>query len=545
MEGSPTHLKLPVAWFECTFTIATHNTQEAAHLVLGREGHIFGRSPTPLNIGEPMLNASESSLSVPASPSFWNEMRSSEDWWAVWIGSLLLGVIVLTVQWTDSSKPVSLLKPYVAKPAQWTSSLSDALISKSGKPLTRGIITTGVLSLVAFSLAQVGMGRNLPRFLATFPVVFALAFIAQLLSEQSVIKYYNLEYPLWGLIIGFLVNVCLGAKWLQPALQTEFYVKTGLVLLGVEVLIPLLLTLGIPGICVSWVTTPIVLIVTFLFGQRVLKIKSPSLNMVISADMAVCGVSAAIATGAACRAKKEEVSLAITLSLVFTAIMMVIQPAVIVAVGMNPVVAGAWLGGTIDSTGAVAAAGEIVGPVALMTATTVKLIQNVLIGAIAFGVATYWVTRVEQREDGVRPNPWEIWYRFPKFVFGFVAISAIFSLLSLSPSLGQGVVDATTSVSKELRTWFFCLAFICIGLDVDFAEIRRNLQGGKPLVLYVCGQSLNLMLSLLMSWLMYGVLFQDATNKLIEKAESQARAKAELVAPAAPATKTPISPVKP
>jgi uncharacterized membrane protein YadS len=243
--------------------------------------------------------------------------------------------------------------------------------------------------------------------------------------------------------------------------------------------------------------------------------------------MAVCGVSAAIATGAACRAKKEEISLAITLSLVFTAVMMVVQPAVIKMVDMNPVIAGAWLGGTIDSTGAVAAAGEIVGKAAFMTATTVKLIQNVLIGVIAFCVATYWVTRVERREDGQKPDPWEIWYRFPKFVLGFVAVSAIFSALAATGKDGQAIVDATSAISKELRTWFFCLAFICIGLEVDFAEVRRNLRGGKPLVLYVCGQTLNLVLTLAMAWLMYGVLFTEASNELIRKsAEKEAKAAA-------------------
>ncbi|MFN9914991.1 MAG: putative sulfate exporter family transporter, partial [Pirellulaceae bacterium] len=106
--------------------------------------------------------------------------------------------------------------------------------------------------------------------------------------------------------------------WLRPAVSPELYVKTGLVLLGAEVLFGKLLMLGIPGMLVSWTVTPIVLVATYIFGQRVLKMESRALNMVISADMSVCGVSAAIATAAACRAKKEELSLAIALSLVFT-----------------------------------------------------------------------------------------------------------------------------------------------------------------------------------------------------------------------------------
>ncbi len=259
---------------------------------------------------------------------------------------------------------------------------------------------------------------------------------------------------------------------------------------------------------VSWTVTPIVLITTFIFGQKILKMESPSLNMVISADMSVCGVSAAIATAAACRAKKEELSLAIGLSLAFTVIMMVAMPAFIKAIGMNEVLAGAWLGGTIDSTGAVAAAGAVVGPRALEVAATVKMIQNILIGFVAFGVAVYWVTCIERNPEGDRPSVVEIWRRFPRFVIGFVLVSAVFSMLNGTMPDGPQLVDAMIDGStKILREWFFCLAFVSIGLETNFRELAPCLRGGKPLTLYVCGQTLNLALSLLVSWLMFNVVF--------------------------------------
>ncbi len=140
-----------------------------------------------------------------------------------------------------------------------------------------------------------------------------------------------------------------------------------------------------------------VLIGTYIFGQRILKMESRSLNLVISADMSVCGVSAAIATAAACKAKKEELSLAIGLSLIFTVLMMIVQPKIIEATGMPPEVGGAWLGGTIDSTGAVAAAAnsKYLGAQGLETAVTVKMIQNILIGVTAIAVAIYWTRWVE------------------------------------------------------------------------------------------------------------------------------------------------------
>ena len=191
-------------------------------------------------------------------------------------------------------------------------------------------------------------------------------------------KHYGIGYAAWAIFMGMLLSNTIGTpKWVKPALQVEFYIKTGLVLLGAEVLFNKIIAIGVPGIFVAWVVTPIVLISTYIFGQKVLKIPSKTLNITISADMSVCGTSAAIATAAACRAKKEELTLSIGLSLVFTSIMMIIMPAFIKAVGMPYILGGAWMGGTIDATGAVAAAGAFLSEKALYVAATIKMIQNV------------------------------------------------------------------------------------------------------------------------------------------------------------------------
>ncbi len=344
--------------------------------------------------------------------------------------------------------------------------------------------------------------------------VFLLATIAYIISANVVVKAYNLEYALWALAIGMILsNTVRTPDWLKPAVRSEFFIKTGLVLLGAEVLMSRLMALGLPGIGVAWVVTPIVLISTYWFGQRILKIQSRSLNMVISADMSVCGVSAAIAAAAACNARKEELSFAIGMSLSFTVVMMVVLPLVIQAIGLGEVVGGAWLGGTIDSTGAVAAAGAVLGDKALEVAATVKMIQNILIGVAAFAIATYWVARVEPAigQNGQRRNPGlsEIWIRFPKFILGFLAASILFSALHVSLANGPALIDTTIQGStKALRGWLFCLAFVCIGLETRFGELAKYLRGGKPVILYVCGQTLNLVLTLLMAYLMFGIIFQ-------------------------------------
>ncbi|WP_258101316.1 YeiH family protein [Marinoscillum pacificum] len=360
-------------------------------------------------------------------------------------------------------------------------------------------------------------GGQFGSFIKGFAVVFLIAVLANLLGSQTEFKTAGLGYTLWAIVLGMVVSNVWGIpEWLKAGLKHEFFIKTGLVLLGAEVLFGKVLAIGLPGLFVAWVVTPIVLITTFWFGQRILKIGSKSLNITISADMSVCGVSAAIATAAASKAKKEELTTAIGLSMVFTSVMMVALPALIKALEMPEVLGGAWIGGTVDATGAVVAAGAFLGDTALNVAATIKMIQNILIGVIAFGVAVYWATKVEKKE-GQKVSKLEIWNRFPKFILGFIGASILFSILQqvLSSEDSVSMIEkGVFSFSKSMRGWLFALSFVSIGLSTNFKELKSHFHGGKPLILYVCGQLLNLGLTLLMAWIMFYQVFPEITESL-------------------------------
>jgi len=400
-----------------------------------------------------------------------------------------------------------------AKPARWELNPFSALTLDF---FISGTIFFGFLCLL-FGLGSWLMRRPVTAFLKGFFYVFIVSVAAYLLANQVEFRSIGLGYALWAILLGLVISNVFGIpEVIRPALQPELYIKTGLVLLGAEVLFGKILAIGLPGIFVAWIVTPIVLISTFWFGQKILKIGSKTLNITISADMSVCGVSAAIATAAACRASKEELTTAVGLSMIFTSIMMVALPAFINAVGMPEVLGGAWIGGTVDATGAVVAAGAFLGDTALNVAATIKMIQNILIGVLAFGVAFYWATRVDV-SAGRTVGASEIWVRFPKFVLGFLGASILFSLLyeMLNPNTAivlveNGVLDFTS----DLRGWLFCLAFASIGLSANFRELKAQFHGGKPLILYICGQSLNLCLTLLMAWIMFYKVFPDITNSL-------------------------------
>ncbi len=373
----------------------------------------------------------------------------------------------------------------------------------------------GLALLLAIGISL--MKQQFSIFLGGFAFVFLVGLFAFLLANQTEFRNMGFGYALWAILLGLVISNVFGVPgFARPALWPELYIKAGLVLLGAEVLFGKILAIGLPGIFVAWIVTPIVLLTTFWFGQRILRITSPTLNITISADMSVCGVSAAIATAAACRASKEELTTAVGLSMIFTSIMMVVLPTFITAVGIPEVLGGAWIGGTLDATGAVVAAGAFLGDTALNVAATIKMIQNILIGVLAFAVAVYWTTRIDNTQARtVRAS--ETWIRFPKFVLGFLGASLLFSLLyeALNPNTVAVLMEnGALAFTSDMRGWLFCLAFASIGMSANFRELKAQFHGGKPLILYVCGQTLNLCLTLLMAWIMFYRVFPDITASL-------------------------------
>jgi uncharacterized membrane protein YadS len=165
----------------------------------------------------------------------------------------------------------------------------------------------------------------------------------------------------------------------------------------------------------------------------------------------------------------------------------------------------------------VVAAGEALGILGAETAVTVKMIQNILIGVVALAVAAYWSRWVEpgqQNQAGKSKSMptgiGEIWRRFPKFVLGFLAVSLVVSAIFQHSFFGESLIHlATTKCSSQLRSWLFCVAFVAIGLSTNFRELAPYLRSGKPLVLYVCGQAFNLLLTFLMAYLMFGIVFRE------------------------------------
>ncbi len=434
-------------------------------------------------------------------PAFWGK----EDWQAIWIGFIIILLACIAV--LTKAFDLSAVKFSTWAVGEAAATKAVPLAQQLGAwAFWRKLIVTVIVLGTLFTLGVKLQGQSVKKYIPAFLGLFVIALVVRFVSAEFTLNRY-LEWAFWALLIGLLISNTVGVPdWLKPAIKTEFYIKTGLVIMGFSVLFSNIAKFGLYGLGIAWIVTPVVILFMWWLGTKVLKIDNKPLVITLASATSVCGTSAAIATGAASGAKKDDLSIAISISIIFTILMMVFEPMIIKAAGMTQLMGGALIGGTVDSTGAVVLAGNALGPEAEQAAVLVKSIQNILIGFIAFFVAVFFATRVDKSSDK-KVGAGEIWNRFPKFILGFFAASLIASFI-LQPLSGSGSVKEINTVLDQYKNWAFVLAFTSIGLDTNFKEIAKQMQGGKVLWLYIIGQVFNIALTLFAVWfLLSGVVF--------------------------------------
>lgn len=294
--------------------------------------------------------------------------------------------------------------------------------------------TAGETLAAADAAKVVPLGEKLRNFIPAFLALFVIAVIVRMVSAEFTLKRY-LEWAFWALIIGLLIANTVGVpQWLKPAIRTEFFIKTGLVIFGFSILFSNIAKFGLYGLGIAWGVTPVVIIFMWWFGNRILKIKNKPLLMTVAAATSVCGTSAAIAAGA------------------------------------------------------VVLAGSALGPEAEQVASLVKMIQNIL---------------------------------------GFMAASIIASIIFV-PAFGAEKTGAVNKVLGQFKDWCFVLAFTSIGLDTNFKQITKSMQGGKVLWLYIVGQTFNIILTFAVVWLLLsGKIFPQPDIKTFTYKEDKINARKE------------------
>jgi len=326
-----------------------------------------------------------------------------------------------------------------------------------------------------------------PSWAQLIPGICLLALIglAGKLTEQAINSYGrmhqivlpNIEYVLWAIVFGLIISNTVGVPAIcRRGVETyEFWLKVGIVLLGVRFLLGDIVKLGgVSLACVALELTVAIAIMTFLgraFGLR------PKLISLLAIGSAICGVSAIIAAKGAIEADDEDASYAIAAILALGAVSLFVFPVVGRSLGMSDHAYGLWVGLAVDNTAEATAAGALFSDTAGRFAVLAKTTRNATIGFVVLAYALHWARG--RQSSGIRSSKsMFLWEKFPKFVLGFLVVSA----LATAGVFTAGQITDLANLSR----WAFLLTFAGVGLRTNVVQLSR--QGWRPLVVGIAGE---------------------------------------------------------
>lgn len=460
---------------------------------------------------------SDTPRSEPNQSPGWKELWLKEDWWAVWIG---LGLVLTAYGLFVSGSSISWI---AVAPKKWAdfSQISADFAANSMRYLAQF-----GLFLALFTVASTVLGHSPRKFIPAFVFVYALSLVINIAGAWEKASFYTLEPPLVALLVGLLISNVIGLpRWMDAGFRVEFYVKTGIVLLGAGLPFTLILWAGPVAILQASIVSISTFLVIFFTGRKLGLDRQ--LSATLGAGGAVCGVSAAIAIAGAVRAKKEHPPIAITLVVLYAIVLVFALPLVARSLHLSTGVGGAWIGTSefADAAGLAAAQsyGELAGPATGITGTPdqainaytlIKVVgRDVWIGIWAFVLSIISITVWEKSETGRKADAAQIWWRFPKFVVGFLLSSLIITYAVRHVAFAdynKVVKPALVVPLIALRTWAFTFCFLSIGLTTRLRELTPS--GSKPFWAFTAGVVVNLILGYILSVHVFGHHWAELTH---------------------------------
>lgn len=414
-----------------------------------------------------------------------NTIKLTEDW-----ASFLLGFVIIFLF-------LGGLK-FAAPSYKWSDMeqlTTEVLSSSNLMKIVAQFVLVYLLTIAGFWLK----GDNVGGAVKGFPIIFVLTTIALIIAGSKAVNDLNLEAVIISLAIGLIIrNFFHVPEWLKAALSTELFVKIGLILLGTTIIFSDILKAGTLGLVQSLIVVFSVWYFAFWVCKK-LRVDE-DMALMISSAVSICGVSAAIATSGAIEGDSKKLSYVISMVLITAIPMMIFMPMIAEYFQFSQAVTGAWLGGSIDTSGAVVASGSLVGEEALKISTIVKFSQNVLLGLAAFAISIYWTySKSAANANGhvEKPTLGVIWERFPKFVIGFLLASLIFSF-----ALSSETVSEVKGGLKSIQGLWFALAFTSIGMETRFSDLFSH-ENKKPLYAFLTAQTFNIIITLILASILF------------------------------------------
>jgi uncharacterized membrane protein YadS len=464
--------------------------------------------------------------------------RISEDWLAVAIGLAVFALSLSTVAGLD-------LLGWAAAPKTWID--IDKAVQPAGPSPLGGVLAlflTYGFVLALMLLGAAALGANTVRFAISFTIIYWLAYLCWVLGNFA---YIAVTTPAdmekfgigWSLRLtgesGYLIALVLGlfianglpgvARWLGDAVRPELFIKTAIVILGGTLGIKAAEQLGLASSVMfrglaAIVEAYLIYWAVVYFVARKWFGFSREWAAPLASGISICGVSAAIATAAAIRARPMVAVMVSSLVVIFAMVELLILPFIAAAfLSYEPMVAAAWMGLAVKTDGAAVASGAITEALIYTqaaargitydkgwmvgTTTTVKIFIDIFIGVWAFILAYIWTRHIEPRQNGDSLRIMEIWERFPKFVLGFVATFLIVFVIALASEAYQKPLSAAMNEANVFRQIFFLLTFFAIGLMADLRKLWQEGIGRLAAVYVICLFGFIIWVGLIISWVFF------------------------------------------
>lgn len=449
---------------------------------------------------------------------WYSGMGFTEDWWAVWLGLIMFVAGLFSITGVD-------LVGWMTKTSVWIDPAKAIKVSGASYQAMHPLLSLLTTYLVFTLLTCTGaycMRLNIKKFFYGWTVIFTITWVCWFVGNNAHLAAVPQEWDkygiTWGLALGggasFILALIVGlfignftkgfAASLYEAAKPEWYIKTAIVFLGIKVGLMSMeaagftFELALCGMIATFVAYMLFWPIVYTLARKVFKLPR-QWAATLSSGISICGVSAAVATGGAIRARTIIPVMVSMLIVVFAMIELLILPPLYTAtLGNEPIVAGSAMGMTVKTDGADAAAGAILDEMMrakaagagtmwqegwiLTSAVMTKIWIDMFIGLWAFVLAIIWVYKVENKPGQVIVHKSEIWHRFPKFVLGYFFTWFVYlGIAVFLPNLIEAAMVGAKTVQSPMRKMMFMLTFVSIGIITDFSKLKGM---GRLVLLY-------------------------------------------------------------
>lgn len=345
-----------------------------------------------------------------------------------------------------------------------------------------------IMMSIALTLSIVHQSLNKPFGATQYIILILTVFLCSIIGSNSHLKSSGMGTSIWCIFLGILLRLIFykGTVWFKSSTyDLEFFIKISIVLLSIN--LKEIGVIGAKALVVSWVETLLIIPIVYSIGYYLVKMCKEE-ALVTAAGVCICGSSAAMTIGDCVKVDKEALTSLIAVMSLLTIPCIPTLP----LANVSDTILGSWIGGSVDSTGAVLASASLRSTEAAKVAIIIKMLQNIIIGVVALFVTFIWNKSC---------NIGILWTKLPKFVLGFILVAIITTVLP------DYVVKRTSDNSFVISEWFAAISFVIIGFEIDILNIWSRIKAYKHIILlYVIGQTIDLSTTFGVSYLFMGVV---------------------------------------